>query len=89
VGPWHGSEVKALRREVVRLTPQTRIDLERRSEQAAGWSGGFAEQKLGPANLKPGDFVTVTVEQQGGRTIATKVTVVRPKGSQDLAPQAR
>jgi hypothetical protein len=36
-----------------------------------------------------GDFVTATMDRQGGRTIATKVTVVRPKGSQDLAPQAR
>jgi hypothetical protein len=89
MGPWHGSEVKALRREVVRLTPQTRIDLERRSEQAAGWPGGFAEQKLGAADLKPGDFVTATMERQAGRTIATKVTVVRPERSQEAVPQAR
>jgi hypothetical protein len=89
IGPWHGSEIKALKREVVRLTPETRIDLERRSEQAAGWPYGFAEQKLAAADLKPGDFVTVTVERQGGRAIATKVAVVRPERSREPAPQAR
>jgi hypothetical protein len=82
MGPWHGSVNKALTRDVVTLTPETRIDLDQRSEHPpVGWPGGFVERVLTPADLKTGDFVTVTMARQGGRPVASEVTVVRPSGS--------
>lgn len=81
MGPWHGPG-QGLTREVVYLASETRIKLAARPQQASvGWPGGFSEEVLKAGDLKPGDFVTVTVEQRGGRPVATAVTVVRPSGS--------
>ncbi len=81
MGPWHGPG-KGLTGEVVYLTSETRIKLAARPQQASvGWPGGFSEEVLKSSDIEPGDFVTVTVEQRGGRPVATAITVVRPPGS--------
>ena len=68
-------------RRTVRLTSQTRIALALRSEDGPTtdhWAGEFMESPLKPADLRPGDFVTVTVTGKGDELFARSIDVVRP-----------
>ncbi len=86
MGPWTGPESQP-QRQIVRLTSQTRIEVVSRSERApasGGWPGGFTASGLAAAELRPGDFATVTTMQSAGELVAESVAVVRPAG--DLFP---
>jgi hypothetical protein len=61
----------------IRVTPATEFASVRRSDGAApsGWIGDFVEQRLPAWDVKPGDFVAVTVASGAGPA-AVKVMVV-------------
>jgi hypothetical protein len=78
MGPWTGPGQGLIKRSV-ELTAQTDIALLTRSNEAeAGeWPGAFKESPLSAMELRPGDYVTVSVEDRGGRLFARSVAVVR------------
>lgn len=79
MGPWTGDE-RSIERRSIAIGPPTKIERSERSEQptAAGWPGGFAESALGPRDLHVGDYITVTVDEDGGRAVAKSITVTPP-----------
>jgi hypothetical protein len=78
MGPWHGPATRPVRREF-HLTPRTTVELAVRKNEPRGFQGPYVEHPLKAADLRPGDYATVTVEREGGKPIATKVEIVRPE----------
>jgi hypothetical protein len=80
MGSWVGPNDGIVRRTVA-LGPATHVVLVSRGDDAvphvpAGeWPGGFRESSMAPADIRPGDFVTILI---GGPQAARAVTVVRP-----------
>ncbi|MBI2528781.1 MAG: hypothetical protein HYV93_22715 [Candidatus Rokubacteria bacterium] len=82
VGPWRVTDgVTEVTRLTIALRPSTEVVIVARSAGAGptGWVGEFAETPLGEAELGQGKFVTVTVQREGGRLVAQKVSVVAPE----------
>jgi hypothetical protein len=80
IGPWTGSD-SSPRTQTVRLTSRTGIILTSRSEaapKAGGWPGGFRESATKAADLRPGDFVTVTETPLDNELVAESVAISRP-----------
>ncbi len=80
MGLWTGPDSRP-QRQIIRLTSQTRIERVSRSDSApaAGdWPGGFTASQLNAAELRPGDFATVTATPSGGELIAESIAVVQP-----------
>jgi hypothetical protein len=85
VGPWQieRGETKITPRSVA-ITGSTEVVRVQRTDEpdANGWPGGFATSAAsGIPALKHGDFVAVDVTDEGGRLIATKLTIVSVAGS--------
>jgi len=80
MGPWKGPGKSVVRRSI-HLAPTTKVELVTRSKGAAPdrWLGGFTESPLPPADLHPGDYVTVSTVKRQGRLDAVSVEVVRPR----------
>lgn len=78
MGPWTGPGQGLIKRSV-ELTAQTDIALLARTDEAAAgeWPGAFKESPLSAMELRPGDYVTVSVEAHGGRLFARSIAVVR------------
>jgi hypothetical protein len=62
------------------VTPETTVVAVTRAERSAGggWLGGFSQTLLAPSDVKPGDYVTVTVECRNGKLVARSMEVLRP-----------
>jgi hypothetical protein len=80
MGPWHIGK-PSLKREVFAMTPETRIELVRRTDVAGGYRGQWAERPLPASELRAGDYATVTVERAAGRLEASTVVVLRSRPS--------
>jgi hypothetical protein len=87
MGPWHGPGMRPVQREF-RLTPRITVELALRKDEPGGFNGEFIERPLGVMDVRPGDYATVTVEREAGKTVATKVVVVRPSSSAGVSRQA-
>jgi hypothetical protein len=84
MGPWHGPATEPMR-HVFRLTDGTSIALaERTREGSDGWPWAFNDQPAQLSDLRPGDFVTVTTEPRGRRTVALRVLIVAPGTHLDI-----
>ena len=78
IGPWHVKDGKTeITRQTIVVAPSAQFVMSKRTREPgpAGWAGAFVEVPLGAWTVKPGDFVTVHVEQAGNRATATKITV--------------
>ena len=74
-----GVEGKPMRRTIA-LAPDARVVRVERSEDngaPGAWPGGFRERPAEPQDLRPGDFVTVTLGDESGTPVARVVEVVR------------
>lgn len=82
VGPWNPGGGVILTR-TVRVRPGTHVVLVSRADPSVphvapdDWPGGFRESALDAADVRPGDFVTVTVTAEGSEAVAQTVAVVR------------
>jgi hypothetical protein len=84
LGPWNGQDTQP-KRYTFQLTGTTRVALaERTPEGSNGWPWAFSEQWLQRADLRPGDFVTVTADRHDGNTTAVSVLAVRPGSNLDI-----
>ncbi|HYB69503.1 MAG TPA: hypothetical protein VEH80_02465 [Candidatus Bathyarchaeia archaeon] len=78
MGPWHGAGTKPSR-HVVRFAAGAKIDLVARGKNGPdGWAGGYVERPMQVGDLHPGDWVVLTMEREGKRTVAVGIDVVRP-----------
>lgn len=77
MGPWHGPGTKPARREI-HLTPATRVELATRRDEPGGYKGQYVDRPLTTADLRPGDYATVTERPERGKLVPTRVEVVRP-----------
>jgi hypothetical protein len=65
------------RRRILVMPSATVVRVKRAAGVApSGWIGDYVEDKLAATDIKPGDWVTVSVESDKQRLTATKVTVV-------------
>jgi len=79
VGPWRLRDGQTvITRRTIAVGPSASFVGAKRSREPGpgGWPGEFVEVKLGAWAVKPGDFVTVRVDETGARWTATRVTVV-------------
>jgi hypothetical protein len=79
MGPWRGPASRPASRSI-RFTPETVVTLVQRSTTPPpeGWPGGYVEAPLAVSEIRPGDFVSVTVARHEGRITARSIDVVRP-----------
>lgn len=77
VGPWQERYGEALVTELpIRLTPATEFALVKRgATPPSGFPGDFVETRIGPQEVRLGDYVTVVCRLDGGRLLALKITV--------------
>lgn len=81
MGPWRVKDgATRVDRRTIAVTPSTEIVRLKRVSGAApsGWAGDFVESALPGRQLKPGDWVTVTVKPDGKRATATRIDVSDP-----------
>jgi hypothetical protein len=81
MGPWRIKEgVTQLERRTIGLMPSTEfVRLTRATGPApSGWVGDFVESALPGWQVKPGDWVTVTVKTDDKRPTAVRVDVWEP-----------
>jgi hypothetical protein len=81
MGPWRLKEgVTQLERRTIGVMPSTAfVRLERaRGPAPSGWVGDFVESALPGWQVKPGDWVTVTVKTDDKRPTAVRVDVWEP-----------
>lgn len=84
MGPWHGPATQPTRR-VFQLSDGTAVALaERTREGSDGWPWAFSDQPAQLSDVRAGDFVTVTTEPRGRRTVALRVLVVTPGTHLDI-----
>jgi hypothetical protein len=78
VGPWTGEEGEAAGTpRTITLTPDTEYVAVRRAESApSGFAGDFVETPIGPESITLNDWVTVEGHRDGGRIVATRITLV-------------
>jgi len=77
MGPWHGPGTRPIRREI-RLAPDTKVALVERQDEPGGFKGQYVDRALKPADLRIGDFATVTEQPEAGKLVPAKIEVVRP-----------
>lgn len=78
MGPWLGPDTKPMRR-TFQLTSATKVErFERTPEGSRGWPWSYVGRSLEPSDLRPGDFVTVTVDPAEQRNVAIEVQAVQP-----------
>ena len=78
MGSWHGPGTP-LAREVYHVTTSAKIELAERTRQVVhGWRGAFNTRLLPLGQIRLGDYVTLELERENGKPVATKMTVVRP-----------
>jgi hypothetical protein len=79
LGPGRSADANRVEHPVA-LTPETKVAVVTRSPQAdpQGWRGNFVASPATAADIKPGAFVTVTVETRDGRMVARAVEILRP-----------
>ena len=78
MGPWHGPNTQPVRRTFP-WNDSTRIVMaERTWDGEGGWRWAFNDQAAQPSGLRAGDYVTVTAEPHGTRSVAVEVLVVWP-----------
>jgi hypothetical protein len=82
MGPRLPSGESKVTPQAIRVTPSTQFVRVRRAEDIApsGWRGDYVESRLPAWEVKPGDWVTATVEDEGARPTAVKVMVVDTTG---------
>jgi hypothetical protein len=81
MGPWRIKEgVTQLERRTIGVMPSTEfVRLKRASGPApSGWVGDFVESVLPGWQVKPGDWVTVTVKADDKRPTAVRIDVWEP-----------
>jgi len=80
-GPRLPSGDSEVMRRSIRVTPATEFVEVSRAVGAAptGWTGDYVERALAPWNVRPGEFVSVSIREGGGGPEALKVTVVEPE----------
>jgi len=63
------------------LTPSTEFTRVARTRGVApsGWIGDFVTTRLAPSDIRPGDFVAVTVTPEANGAQALKITVVETR----------
>lgn len=84
MGPWYGPSTQPTRR-VFQRTATTRLTVaERTQEGTDGWPWAFSDQSAPASDLRVGDFVTVTTESRGARSVAVQVLTVRPGTHLDI-----
>jgi hypothetical protein len=78
MGPRLKSGKSEIAKRIVHVTPSTAYVLVKRTAGAApgGWVGGYVETSLTGTDVKPGEWVTVSIEGDTQRRTAVKVTVV-------------
>lgn len=79
MGPWRGPASRPASRSI-RFTPETAVTLMQRSTTPPpeGWPGGYVVAPLAVSEIRPGDFVSLTVARPDGRIAARSIDVVRP-----------
>jgi hypothetical protein len=78
MGPWLGPETKPMRR-AFQLTSATRVErVERTAKGSEGWSWSYVSRPQEPSDLRPGDYVTVTVDPEERRNAAIEVEALQP-----------
>lgn len=78
MGPWLGPDTKPMRR-AFQLTSTTNVErVERTPEGSQGWPWSYVGRPEEPSDLRPGDYVTVTVDPRDRRNAAIEVQAVRP-----------
>jgi len=81
MGPWQMKEgVSQVEHRTISVMPTTRfVRVERASGVApSGWTGDFVESALSERQLKPGDWVTVTLAPHAERPTAIRIDVGVP-----------
>lgn len=81
MGPWRIKEgVTQVERRTIGVMPSTEfVRLKRATGPApSGWVGDFVETALPGWQVKPGDWVIVTLEPDGKRPTAVKIDVWEP-----------
>ena len=75
-----GGDSEVVRRSI-RVTSATEFVEVSRAVGAApsGWAGDYVERALAPWDVRPGEFVSVSVREGAGSAQALKVTVVEPE----------
>ena len=78
MGPVLKNGKSEIARRSIQVMPSATVVRVRRAAAAApsGWVGDFVEDKLAATDIKPGDWVTVSVESDTQRLTAVKITVV-------------
>jgi len=78
MGPRLKSGESQVTRSTIRVTPSTEFVRLKRAAGVApsGWIGDYVETRLAAWDVKPGDWVTIALEQDKQRATATKITVV-------------
>lgn len=78
-GPSRGPEIR-LGKYTARIDPGARVELVERADRGSdGWPGGFVERELRAADVRPGDYASLSVEDRGGKPVVTRIQVIRPK----------
>jgi hypothetical protein len=80
-GPRLPSGDSEVLRRSIRVTPATEFVVVSRAVGAAptGWTGDYVERSLAPWDVKPGEFVSVSIREGDAGPQALKVTVVGPE----------
>jgi hypothetical protein len=76
----------AVVRRGVLLGPDTQVIVARRAVEAAGWPGSYEGHAVAPGEIRPGDFVTVTLDPAGG-DVARMAEIVRPAEEGAASPR--
>lgn len=78
MGPLLGNGNSEVTRRSIQVTPATEFVMVTRATGVApsGWAGDYLETRLPAWDVKPGDFVSVTVKPDPSGPEAVKVTVV-------------
>src|SRR5262245_171337 len=78
MGPLRSTGTSEIARRTIQVTPATEFVLVARAMGAAptGWIGDYVETALPPWQVKPGDFVSITMSSDTARPEAVKVMVV-------------
>ena len=78
VGPWklRNGETVVTRRTIALAADTTFAIVTRRTDARSGFSGDFVERPIDISEVFVSDYVTVECRRDGGRLIATKITVI-------------
>lgn len=78
MGPMLKGGKSEIARRSIQVTPSARVVRVKRASGVApsGWFGDYVETGLAATDIKPGDWVTVSVRRDDQHVTAVKVTVV-------------